>query len=81
MYVLFQGGIEQRHPEALEIADPVGQAAYFTQQDVQQFLGNNPNWEWGDVWKLPVPWQSPYALNPFPKTRYSGFPADYEFSP
>lgn len=81
VYVLFEGGLKQNDPEALEIAGPVGRAVHFTRDEVQEVLESSPKREWEGVWELPVPRQSPCALQPFPRTRYSGFPADYEFTP
>lgn len=80
VFIVFQGGLEQGHPEALELSDPVGLAVYFTRDEVEAALESHSDWAWEDVWELPVPWQSSFALNPFPKKHYSGPPEDYEFT-
>lgn len=80
VFIVFQGGLEQDHPEALELSDPVGLAVYLTRGEVEAVLDSHPDWVWEDVWELPVPWRSPFALNPFPKKHYSGHPADDEFT-
>lgn len=80
VFVVFEGGLAQDHPEALEFSDPVGLAVYFTRNDVEAALESHTDWEWEDVWELPVPWQSAFALNPFTKKRSSGSPEDYEFT-
>lgn len=80
VFVIFEGGMAQNHPEALEFSDPVGLAAYITREEIEAALNHHADWEWEDVWELPVPWQSPFALNPFTKKRSSGSPEDYEFT-
>ena len=80
VFVLFDTEWEQNNPEALEFADPVGQAVYFTRDEVDAVVCDSTHWFWEDVWELPVPWVSHFALHPFTKIRSRDSPEDYEFS-
>lgn len=80
VFIVFQGGYEQDAPDALEFSNPVGIAAAFNLDDAEVALRHHHQSESLDIWKLPIPWQSPFALHPFTKKHLDGGNPDYEYS-
>ncbi|MDO5671020.1 MAG: hypothetical protein Q4G50_13600 [Corynebacterium sp.] len=74
LYIVFQGGIPQDDPLALELSNPVGIAAFDNKDDVQDFIDQSTQWDWEDVWTVPAEWRSKFLFTPFPARVYLEYP-------
>lgn len=80
VFIVFQGGYEQDDPDALEFSNPVGIVATFNLEDAESAIHRHHQSDSLDIWKLPIPWQSPFALHPFTKKHLDGGNPDFEYS-
>lgn len=80
VFIVFQGGYEQAAPDALEFSNPVGIVAAFDLDGAEAAVRRHHQSDSLDIWKLPIPWQSPFALHPFTKKHLDGGNPDYEYS-
>lgn len=80
VFIVFQGGYEQDAPDALEFSNPVGIVAVFDLDDAEEAVRRHHQSDSLSIWKLPIPWRSPFALHPFTKKQIDGGTPDYEYS-
>lgn len=80
IFIVFQGGYEQDAPNALEFSNPVGIVATFNLEDAEAAVRRHHQSDSLNIWKLPIPWQSPFALHPFTKKHLDGGNPAYEYS-
>lgn len=80
MFIVFQGGHEQDDPDALEFSNPVGIVATFNLEDAEAAVRRHHQSDSLDIWKLSIPWRSPFALHQSIRKYLDGGNPDFEYS-